>query len=64
MMFDQSLHPGELSAAEPSAALQANWFQAILRDVVVSLDVNVGGLVAVARVEVKPVRAFTQYGGH
>jgi hypothetical protein len=46
MLFDQSLHPGELSAAEPAAALQPDRFQPKLSDVVVALDVNVGGLVA------------------
>ena len=63
VLLNQPLNPANLNRLEAPAALEANGVQPELGGVVVSLDVNVGRLLRIARVEQETVRAGPQHLG-
>jgi hypothetical protein len=54
VLLDDLLDPVNLSAREPSASLQPDGIKSILRHAVSALDVNVGWLIPIARIEAQP----------
>jgi len=62
--FHEFLNSVKILSAESSASLQSHRLQPELCDLIVSLNMNMSGLIAVARVKEKPIRTKSQYGWH
>jgi hypothetical protein len=60
----EAVHARKFDTAKPGASLKANWIQPELCELIVSLDMYMHRLLAIARVEKEPIRAYAQYGRH
>jgi hypothetical protein len=64
VLFHKALDTSKFAAAKPAAALKTHRIQPKLCRFVIALDMNVCGLIAVARVKVESVRPRAQNGWH
>lgn len=64
MIPDDFVDATELCPSKPTASLQSDRIEPELSDLVLTLDVNMLRLVAIARVEEQSVRAYPEYCWH
>ena len=64
VLMHQLLYPAYFRASESATALKANRIKPEFRDFVIAFDMNVSGLVAIARIEKESVRTFSQDSWH
>lgn len=64
MVHDDFVDSTELRSSKATASLQPDRIEPELRDLVLTLDVNMLRFVAIARVEEQSVRAYPEYGWH
>ena len=64
MLFDQLLNPLDLDSPESTTPLQPDWVEPELREVVVTLHVDMRWFIAVTSIEEEPIRAKSQRGWH
>jgi hypothetical protein len=59
IVFNQFQNAIDFATAKPATALQSHRIEPKLCDVVVSLNVNMLGLIAITGVKVKPIRSYS-----
>ena len=64
MFGNQSFHPVDLIRGQPVAPCKSYWVKPVLGLAIVTFDVDMGRLVAIASVEEQSVGAASKYGGH
>lgn len=64
MAVNDPLNPPEFRWSESAARLEADGVEPVLRNIVVSFDVNVYRFTTIARIEEEAVRTFSQYCRH
>ena len=57
MLFDEPLNPLDLDSPESTTALQPDWIEPELCEVVVTLHVGVWWFIAITSIEEEPIRA-------
>jgi hypothetical protein len=64
MVVNDPLNPSELRWSESPARLEADGVEPVLRNIVVSFDVNAYRFTTITRIEEEAVRTFSQYCRH
>ena len=64
MLFNEPLYPLDLGPSESAAALKPNRVEPELRDVVVTLHMDVGWFLAIPSIEEEPIWAKPQHRWH